>query len=87
MWITRSLNGRGWEHGIPVGLALAVILPLVFALGRELRMMEMGDEAAQALGVPIGRGPDLAAVERVARRSGVTGGEARLNQRPEGAWT
>lgn len=55
VWITGSLNGRGWEHVVPVALALAVILPLVFALARELRMMEMGDDAAEALGVPVGR--------------------------------
>ncbi len=55
VWITGSLNGRGWEHVVPVGLALAVILPLVFLLARELRMIEMGDDAAHALGVSVGR--------------------------------
>jgi iron complex transport system permease protein len=55
VWITGSLNGRGWEHVVPVALALVVILPLVFALARELGMMELGDDAAQALGVQVGR--------------------------------
>jgi iron complex transport system permease protein len=55
VWITGSLNGRGWEHVVPVAAALAVIMPLVFLLARELRMMEMGDDAAQALGVSVGR--------------------------------
>lgn len=55
VWITGSLNGRGWEHVVPVMISLAVILPLVFVLARELRMMEMGDDAAIALGVPVSR--------------------------------
>lgn len=55
VWITGSLNGRGWEHVVPVAIALAVILPLALALARELRMMEMGDDAAQALGVSVSR--------------------------------
>ena len=54
VWITGSLNGRGWEHVIPVAIALVVVLPLVFLLARELRMLEMGDDAAAALGVPVG---------------------------------
>lgn len=55
VWITGSLNGRGWEHVLPVGVALAVVLPLVFLFSRDLRMMEMGDDAASALGVPIAK--------------------------------
>jgi iron complex transport system permease protein len=55
VWITGSLNGRGWEHVVPVGLALALLLPLAALLSRELRMMEMGDDAALALGVPVAR--------------------------------
>jgi iron complex transport system permease protein len=53
VWITGSLNARGWEHVVPVAVALAVLLPIVAVLGRELRMMELGDDAAVALGVPV----------------------------------
>lgn len=55
VWITGSLNGRGWEHVVPVAAALAIVLPLVFVFSRELRMMEMGDDAAVALGVSVSR--------------------------------
>ncbi|WP_320672704.1 FecCD family ABC transporter permease [Patulibacter defluvii] len=55
VWITGSLNGRGWEHVRPVALALVVLLPLVVVLARDLRMMEMGDDAAKALGVKVER--------------------------------
>jgi len=27
VWLTGSLNGRGWEHVVPVALALAVLMP------------------------------------------------------------
>lgn len=55
VWITGSLNGRGWEHVLPVAIALAVILPLVLLRARDLRMLEMGDDAACALGVSVAR--------------------------------
>ncbi|WP_308442696.1 FecCD family ABC transporter permease [Rugosimonospora africana] len=51
VWLTGSLNGRGWEHVRPVAIALAVLLPLACLLGRELRMLELGDDTARALGV------------------------------------
>nr|WP_246851811.1 iron chelate uptake ABC transporter family permease subunit [Patulibacter sp. SYSU D01012] len=55
VWITGSLNGRGWEHVVPMAIALAVLLPLVALLARSLRMLELGDDAAHALGVPVAR--------------------------------
>jgi iron-siderophore transport system permease protein len=55
VWLTGSLNARGWEHVVPVAIALAVLLPLSLAMSRPLRMLEMGDETAQALGVSVER--------------------------------
>jgi iron complex transport system permease protein len=55
VWLTGSLNGRGWEHVGPVALALAVLLPLVAALARPMQLMEMGDDTARALGVRVER--------------------------------
>jgi iron complex transport system permease protein len=52
-WLIGSLNGRGWEHVVPVAAALVVILPAALFLGRQLRVLELGDEAAKALGVPV----------------------------------
>jgi iron complex transport system permease protein len=51
VWLTGSLNGRGWEHVRPISVALALLLPAAFLLGRQLRLLEMGDDAARALGV------------------------------------
>jgi iron-siderophore transport system permease protein len=55
VWVTGSLNGRGWEHVRPLAAAVAVLLPLLVLLSGHLRMIEMGDEAATALGVPVER--------------------------------
>ncbi|HEV2774996.1 MAG TPA: iron chelate uptake ABC transporter family permease subunit [Solirubrobacteraceae bacterium] len=55
VWLTGSLNGRGWEHVQPVACALIVLLPLTAMLARPLRMLELGDEAAGALGVAVER--------------------------------
>jgi len=50
-WLVGSLNGRGWEHVWPVGIALAVLMPAALVLSRRLTILELGDDAARALGV------------------------------------
>ena len=54
-WLVGSLNGRGWEHALPLVGALTVLLPLTLAGQRALAMLEMGDELATALGVRVRR--------------------------------
>ncbi|WP_326647084.1 iron chelate uptake ABC transporter family permease subunit [Streptosporangium sp. NBC_01755] len=54
-WLTGSLTGRGWQHAWPLAVAMAVLVPVALAFGRRLRMGELGDDAAQALGVPVQR--------------------------------
>ncbi|GLZ05549.1 ABC transporter permease [Actinomadura sp. NBRC 104412] len=54
-WLSGSLNGRGWEQARPLALAMVVLVPLALAFSRQLGMGELGDEAAQALGVPVQR--------------------------------
>ncbi|MBB4663830.1 FecCD family ABC transporter permease [Conexibacter arvalis] len=56
IWITGSLNGRGWEQVRPLALALALLIPAALLLGRTLRTLELGDELARALGAPVERG-------------------------------
>ncbi len=51
VWLTGSLNGRGWDHVVPVSIALAVLVPLALSQGRGLRALQLGDDAAKALGV------------------------------------
>jgi iron complex transport system permease protein len=54
-WLVGSLNGRGWEHVWPVAAVLVLAVPVALALARPLALLEMGDDAALALGVPVER--------------------------------
>jgi iron-siderophore transport system permease protein len=54
-WIVGSLNGRGWEHVWPIAAVLVLLAPALIALVRPLALMEMGDDAATALGVAVER--------------------------------
>lgn len=73
VWLTGSLNGRGWEHVRPVGLALALLGPVALAAARQLRLLELGDDLATGLGARVARarlalllaGTALAAVSTV----------------------
>ncbi|WP_312888675.1 FecCD family ABC transporter permease [Nonomuraea rhodomycinica] len=53
VWISGSLNGRGWEHVVPVGLALAVLVPLTLLGTRSLDALRYGDDTVTALGVRV----------------------------------
>ncbi|MDT0381898.1 iron chelate uptake ABC transporter family permease subunit [Streptomyces sp. DSM 42041] len=54
LWITGSLDGRGWEDALPLLVALVVLLPVVLLYcARPLRMLEMGDDAASGLGIAV----------------------------------
>ena len=55
VWLTGSLNGRGWEHAVPVGVAVLVAVPVVLTLARPLGVLALGDDSAAALGVPVER--------------------------------
>ncbi|MGD9695302.1 MAG: FecCD family ABC transporter permease [Thermoleophilia bacterium] len=55
VWLTGSLNGRGWEYAGPLALSLCVLMPLAAIQGPRLRTLETGDDLAAALGVPIER--------------------------------
>ncbi|GGS14953.1 MULTISPECIES: FecCD family ABC transporter permease [Streptomyces] len=53
VWMTGSLNGRDWEQVWPLLTLCAVLVPLVLVNARGLRMMEMGDDISNALGVRV----------------------------------
>ncbi|MFF0853700.1 FecCD family ABC transporter permease [Streptomyces sp. NPDC003280] len=55
VWMTGSLNGRDWEQVWPLLWLCAVLVPVALAGARGLRMMEMGDDVANALGVRVQR--------------------------------
>ncbi|WP_405556759.1 FecCD family ABC transporter permease [Streptomyces sp. NBC_01171] len=55
VWMTGSLSGRDWTQVWPLLILCAVVVPVVLANGRGLRMLEMGDDVAYALGVRVHR--------------------------------
>ena len=54
-WLTGSLNNSSWEQALPVLAALVVLGPVLLGRSGELRTTQLGDDAAQALGVRVGR--------------------------------
>jgi iron complex transport system permease protein len=50
VWMTGSLNARGWEHVVPVGLALLVLVPAALLLAPRLDVLQLGDDVARGLG-------------------------------------
>lgn len=55
IWLYGSLNAKTWSQAATVAVALAVLLPATLALSRRLELLEMGDDTANALGVPVER--------------------------------
>ncbi|MGW2088390.1 FecCD family ABC transporter permease [Streptomyces sp. NPDC001880] len=55
IWMTGSLNGRGWTEAAPVGWTLLILLPAVLWAARAQRTVTMDDDTATALGVRLGR--------------------------------
>jgi iron complex transport system permease protein len=55
VFLAGSLNGRGWEHVSAVGLAVLVLLPLATLMKRPLDALQLGDDSAIMLGVPVTR--------------------------------
>jgi iron complex transport system permease protein len=56
VWLTGSLNGRGWEHVVPVGLVVAVVGLLVLTGGASLATLRLGDDGARSLGLRLQTG-------------------------------
>ncbi|MEV4625005.1 iron chelate uptake ABC transporter family permease subunit [Micromonospora sp. NPDC049523] len=54
-WLFGSLNAIAWRHVVPLAVALAVLVPVTMALGPRLRALELGDDIAAGLGVPVNR--------------------------------
>ncbi|MGQ0773135.1 MAG: FecCD family ABC transporter permease [Pseudonocardiales bacterium] len=55
VWLVGSLNGRGWEHVIPVGLAVGVLVPVALLLAFGLGALQFGDDTARGLGLRVDR--------------------------------
>jgi iron complex transport system permease protein len=54
-WLSGSVEGRGWDDVQPLWIAMAVLVPVALGLARQLRALELGDDAALALGSRVQR--------------------------------
>ncbi|RJK97204.1 iron ABC transporter permease [Vallicoccus soli] len=53
VWLTGSLNARGWEHVLPALVALVVVGGAVLVAAFALRALALGDDSARGLGVRL----------------------------------
>lgn len=58
VWLAGSLHGMGWEQVRPIAFALVLLVPVAIILTRQLRLLELGDDAARGLGgrIELARG-------------------------------
>ncbi|WP_062051802.1 iron chelate uptake ABC transporter family permease subunit [Bacillus sp. JCM 19034] len=50
-WLSGSLNGSNMGEVFPLTLAVLVFTPILLVLGKQLNMLELGDQMAKSLGV------------------------------------
>ncbi|WP_427887810.1 FecCD family ABC transporter permease [Kribbella sp. GL6] len=55
LWLTGSLNGRGWEQAVPLAGVLALCVPGLVWAGRAVRPLGLDDDTAAGLGVRVQR--------------------------------
>lgn len=55
VWLTGSLNARGWDDALPVAVGLVVLLPVVLVLAHSNRALLFDDDVATGWGVRTGR--------------------------------
>jgi iron complex transport system permease protein len=53
VWLTGSLNGRGWDEARMVALAMALLMPVTLIVVHQLRTLQLGDDVAKGLGVRV----------------------------------
>jgi iron complex transport system permease protein len=55
VWLTGSLNGRGWGEVVTCRSPRPVLVPAVLVLARPLRALQLGDDTARGVGLPVER--------------------------------
>jgi len=55
VWVTGSLNNSTWKALVPVTVCAVVIMVLVGIFTRPVHTLELGDDTAAGLGVPVER--------------------------------
>ena len=54
-WGAGTLNGVTLERLVQVGVVLGILMPLALTLGRSMRQLELGEDAARSMGVNTNR--------------------------------
>jgi iron complex transport system permease protein len=55
LWTAGSLTGRGWSHVAALAIAAVILLPPLVVLAKSTTLIEMGDDTARAIGIPVER--------------------------------
>ncbi|TCP48458.1 iron complex transport system permease protein [Tamaricihabitans halophyticus] len=55
VWLTGSLYGSSWERIVPLVAFLVVLVPAAFLVSRMLPGLQLGDDQARGLGLPVER--------------------------------
>ncbi|MFG3018400.1 FecCD family ABC transporter permease [Streptomyces sp. NPDC048254] len=76
LWLTGSLNGRGWDQAGPLAVVLVLALPGLVWAARAARPLGLDPDTAAALGLPVDRarlGLTLLGVVLAATATGAAG--------------
>ena len=71
-WLNGSLNAAGWDDVVPVGLALAVLVPAALVLGHVTGGLQFSDDTARGLGIRVDRARSGLVVVAVALAAAAT---------------
>lgn len=52
-WLNGSLNAASWADVVPVGIALAVLVPAALVLGHVMGGLQFSDDTARGLGIRV----------------------------------
>ncbi|MFC4592467.1 FecCD family ABC transporter permease [Sphaerisporangium corydalis] len=52
-WLVGNLNGRDWNHVVPLAAVMAGLVPVALLLGRLMRTLQLGDDVAAGLGTRV----------------------------------
>lgn len=54
IWLVGTLNARAWSEVLPTLVAVVVLVPVVLCMRHGLAVLELGEEQARQVGVPVG---------------------------------
>ena len=55
LWSAGSLNGMTWSRVLPAAILLILLMCIAWAMNSRMKLLEMGDDTAAALGVSVNK--------------------------------